>query len=58
MYRVTIRATDESVPPIILKLMEERLAVGVSTRQERYDGPSQREISDVFGNVLVSAGGE
>lgn len=25
MYRLTIRATDEAVPPILMKLMEERL---------------------------------
>ncbi|KAL9078496.1 MAG: hypothetical protein Q9157_002584 [Trypethelium eluteriae] len=30
MYRVTIRATDEGVPPILLKLMEDRLSQGVS----------------------------
>lgn len=28
MYRLTIRATDESVPPMLMKLMEERLALG------------------------------
>ncbi|RYP15395.1 hypothetical protein DL765_005731 [Monosporascus sp. GIB2] len=28
MVRLTIRATDESVPPVLLKLMEERLAAG------------------------------
>nr|OQO23996.1 hypothetical protein B0A51_08885 [Rachicladosporium sp. CCFEE 5018] len=26
MYRLTIRATDESVPPVLMKLMEERLS--------------------------------
>ncbi|KAI9700960.1 MAG: hypothetical protein M1820_006605 [Bogoriella megaspora] len=30
MYRVTIRATDDGVPPILLKLMEERLSQGAS----------------------------
>lgn len=29
MYRATIRATDESVPPVLMKLMEEMLAQGV-----------------------------
>ena len=29
MYRVTIRATDENVAPILLKLMEDRLAQGL-----------------------------
>ncbi|KAK6543329.1 hypothetical protein TWF694_000082 [Orbilia ellipsospora] len=28
MYRLTVRATDENVPPIISKLMEDRLAQG------------------------------
>ncbi|KAI9673463.1 MAG: hypothetical protein M1817_002925 [Caeruleum heppii] len=28
MYRLTIRATDESVPAVLLKMMEERLAQG------------------------------
>ncbi|KAF2144927.1 uncharacterized protein K452DRAFT_221955 [Aplosporella prunicola CBS 121167] len=27
-YRLTVRATDESVPPVLLKLMEERLSQG------------------------------
>lgn len=27
MYRITIRATDERVPPILLKIMEERLSL-------------------------------
>jgi len=29
MYRITIRATDESVPPVLIKLMEERLSQGI-----------------------------
>ncbi|KAI9867057.1 MAG: hypothetical protein M1813_000455 [Trichoglossum hirsutum] len=29
MYRLTIRATDESVPPVLMKLMEERLSQGI-----------------------------
>jgi AP-2 complex subunit alpha len=57
MLRLTIRATDETVPPIILKLMEERLAHGVSTRPDKYEAPTYRDISDAFGNVLVTAGG-
>ena len=54
MVRLTIRATDESVPPVLIKLMEERLAVGVSTQPEAFEAPTRREISDAFGNVLVS----
>ncbi|KAI9786181.1 MAG: hypothetical protein M1839_007591 [Geoglossum umbratile] len=29
MYRLTVRATDESLPPVLLKLMEERLSQGM-----------------------------
>jgi AP-2 complex subunit alpha len=54
MFRLTIRATDESVPAVILKLMEERLAVGVSVRSERAEPPTRRDISDAFANVMVS----
>lgn len=53
MIRLTIRATDESVPPVIIKIMEERLAIGESTRQEEVEGPTRREISEAFSNVLV-----
>jgi AP-2 complex subunit alpha len=52
MIRLTIRATDESVPAVLLKLMEERLTAGASTRPERHD-LSRREISDAFANVMV-----
>jgi len=54
MIRLTIRATDESVPPVLIKLMEERLAVGMSTAIEDAGPSSMREISDAFGNVLVT----
>ncbi|KAL2069903.1 hypothetical protein VTL71DRAFT_14582 [Oculimacula yallundae] len=54
MVRLTIRATDESVPPIMIQTMQERLEVGVSTHAEEFQPPSRREISDAFGNVLVS----
>jgi AP-2 complex subunit alpha len=29
MYRITIRATDESAPPALMKAMEERYSQGV-----------------------------
>ncbi|KNG49460.1 ap-2 complex subunit alpha [Stemphylium lycopersici] len=29
MYRITIRATDESVPPVLVKAMEDRLSQGI-----------------------------
>jgi AP-2 complex subunit alpha len=54
MLRLTIRATDDTVAPILLKLMQERLAPGVSTIAEQRDGPSHEEISDAFGNVMVN----
>jgi AP-2 complex subunit alpha len=53
MIRLTIRATDESVPPVLIKIMEERLQIGISTAPEIHEGPTRREISDAFGNVLV-----
>jgi AP-2 complex subunit alpha len=54
MFRLTIRATDESVPAVIMKVMEERLAIGVSMHPERAEPPTRREISDAFSNVMVS----
>jgi AP-2 complex subunit alpha len=56
MVRLTIRATDESVPPVLIKLMEDRLAAGFSTRPDVLMPPTRREISDVFGNILVDGG--
>jgi AP-2 complex subunit alpha len=29
MYRITIRATDESVPPVLVKAMQDRLSQGI-----------------------------
>jgi AP-2 complex subunit alpha len=54
MFRLTIRATDDSVPAVIMKLMEERLAIGVSTRLDKAEPPTRREISDAFSNVMVA----
>jgi AP-2 complex subunit alpha len=54
MVRLTIRATDETVPPVLFKLMEERLGVGMSTAVEKYQPPTHAEISDAFGNVMVN----
>ncbi|KAL2024068.1 hypothetical protein VTK56DRAFT_9848 [Thermocarpiscus australiensis] len=53
MVRLTIRATDDSLPPILLKLMQERLAAGVSTVSERHVPPTVSEISDSFRNIMV-----
>jgi AP-2 complex subunit alpha len=54
MIRLTVRATDESVPPVLLKLMVERLSAGKSTMAEKHVAPTPREISEAFGNVMVS----
>jgi AP-2 complex subunit alpha len=54
MVRLTIRATDDTLPPLLLKLMEARIAKGVSTVQERYVPPTVSEISDSFRNIMVT----
>ncbi|KAL5612930.1 hypothetical protein BROUX41_003993 [Berkeleyomyces rouxiae] len=56
VVRITIRATEESVPPILLKLMEDRIAEGSSAIMETggtHSAPTRREITDAFGNVMV-----
>jgi len=53
MVRLTIRATDDTLPPVLLKMMEERLAIGVSIRPEKYESPTASDISDSFRNVMV-----
>lgn len=53
MFRLTLRATDESVPPVMIKAMEERLSIGNPTQPEESERPSKQEIADTFGNVLV-----
>ena len=51
---MTIRATDESVPPIMIKLMEERLSIGFSTQvEESQEVPSKQDILNTYENVLV-----
>ncbi|KAI0162576.1 adaptin N terminal region-domain-containing protein [Pestalotiopsis sp. NC0098] len=55
MIRLTIRATDETVPPVLLKLVQDRLALGISKKKPlQAEAPSRREISDAFSNVMVS----
>lgn len=54
MVRLTIRATDETVAPVILKLMVERISSGVSTEAAKHMAPTPREISDAFGNIMVA----
>ena len=53
MIRLTIRATDDSVAPILSKLMHERLAAGMSDVHQRRD-PTEEEISQAFENVMVT----
>ena len=54
MIRLTVRATDDSVPAVLLKYMQERLAAGISTAPERFEPPSREQISDSFRNVMVT----
>jgi AP-2 complex subunit alpha len=53
MLRLTVRATEDTLPPLMLKMMVERLAMGVSVRPEQYEPPTASEISDTFRNVMV-----
>lgn len=52
MIRLTIRATEDTVAPILLKLLQDRLSAGISTAPE--PSPSHEQISDAFGNVMVT----
>lgn len=54
MIRLTIRATDETVPPVLLKLVQDRLALGISKKKPLVEAPTRRDISDAFSNVMVS----
>ncbi len=55
MVRLTIRATDENVPPVLLKLMHERIAAGSSGTAETHAAPTSYEISQTFGSIMVPA---
>lgn len=52
MIRLTIRATDDSVPGLLLKLMQEHLAAGMIP--ERFEQATREEVSDAFRNVMVN----
>lgn len=54
MVRLTIRATEDALPPLLLKMMQERLARGVSTAPERFSPPTVSEISDAFRGIMVT----
>jgi hypothetical protein len=59
MVRLTIRATDESLPPVLLKLMQDRITTGYSTSApEKPTGPTPREISHSFSNIMVPSSGD
>ena len=51
---MTIRATEETVPPVLLKMMEERIAAGMSTAPEKFQPPTRNEISETFRNIMVT----
>ncbi|KAL2759582.1 hypothetical protein ACRALDRAFT_2093068 [Sodiomyces alcalophilus JCM 7366] len=51
MVRLTIRATDESVPGPLVNIMEERIAAGISLQRHP---PTRDEISNTFANVVVA----
>lgn len=54
MIRLTIRATDDSVPSVLLKLMQDHLSMGISAGPDLPEPPTRQEISDAFGNVMVT----
>lgn len=56
MIRLTIRGTDDAVAPVLLKMMQDKLATGLPTQvlHDHGDAPSRQEISDAFANVMVS----
>ena len=58
MVRLTIRATDDSVPAPLLRLMEDRISTGFTTTSAPNTplshGPTVDEISDAFRNVMVT----
>ncbi|KAM7183922.1 hypothetical protein V8F33_013294 [Rhypophila sp. PSN 637] len=55
MVRLTIRATEESLPPVLLKLMVGRLSVGmaIGNADDRLPPPTVSDISDSFRNIMV-----
>ncbi|KAL2110400.1 hypothetical protein VUR80DRAFT_1202 [Thermomyces stellatus] len=56
MVRLTIRATDDTVPGALLRLMEELISAGMSTgpQDPPSSGPTVDQISDAFRNVMVT----
>jgi AP-2 complex subunit alpha len=54
MVRLTIRATDDLVPPILLRLMVARLAVGAPVAAPEKESLTRREVGEVFKNIMVT----
>ncbi|KAI0997214.1 AP-2 complex subunit alpha-2 [Podosphaera aphanis] len=54
MIRLTIRATDESVPGILVNLMEPRLAIGVPKEPDVPSKATRRAVSESFKNIMVA----
>lgn len=54
MIRLTIRATDDLVPAMLLRLMQERIAAGSPIHAELPDTLSREDISNSFGSVMVT----
>ncbi|RDA93191.1 hypothetical protein CP533_3195 [Ophiocordyceps camponoti-saundersi (nom. inval.)] len=54
MIRLTIRATDESVPSVLLRLLQMRLSVGKSPAPEPRELPTSEQISNSFRNIMVN----
>lgn len=55
MIRLTLRATDDSVLGILVTIMEQRLAIGVSTTPELPKKLTKREIAEAFANVMATS---
>ncbi|KFY62352.1 hypothetical protein V497_02417 [Pseudogymnoascus sp. VKM F-4516 (FW-969)] len=54
MLRLTIRATDASVPSLLLSLMTDRLSTGTAFPPAQVRSqPSRGEMNDAFANVMV-----
>ncbi|RCI16550.1 hypothetical protein L249_2257 [Ophiocordyceps polyrhachis-furcata BCC 54312] len=54
MIRLTIRATDDSVPSVLLRLLQMRLSVGKSPAPEPRELPTSEQISNSFRNIMVT----
>lgn len=53
MIRLTVRATDDTVAPVLAKLMHERLAIGMSGLRQPV-ATTEDGLSHAFANVMVT----